>query len=190
MDVLSRYVHQGMTVCDAGSGSGFYSAYFILAGCQVYCIDYATKALELTREATGGKAECYLEGDLLDDAFCRQLNDTFDLIFTDGLFEHFTGQEQVKLMENLVSMKKSGGLVVTFVPNVFSHWELVRRALRRSRRGLKVTENAFGMGRLSQLARVSGQMVVEKGGVNVLSARCSPEGMARWIGSSIYVVSR
>jgi len=187
INVLDRYVHSGRTVCEAGCGSGFYSWYFISKGCRVYCIDYSEKAIELAKKTTEGKAEKYLVRNLLDEGLALEFKNTFDLIYTDGLFEHFSKSEQRKLMDNLIAMKKENGIIVTFVPNILTYWELIRRIFLKIP---GVWEKAFTMRRLTTLVRESGQEIIEKGGIHALPFNYSPEILARWIGSSIYVVSR
>ena len=188
INVLDMYVRRGMTVCDAGCGSGFYSWYFLSKGCRVYCIDYSEKAIEHTKYTTQGRAERYLERSLLDNNLVSELRNTFDLIFTDGLIEHFSNIEQKKLMGNLVAMKKETGIMVTFVPNILTYWEPIRRIFLHTP---EVWEKAFTMRRSTLLIKQSGQKIIEKGGVQVLPLnKYSPEILARWIGSSIYVVSR
>lgn len=189
INILDRYVCSGMIVCDAGCGSGFYSKYFISKGCTVYCIDYSEKALELTKKNTEGKAEYYLKRDLLDDTLSLELGNTFDLIFTDGLLEHFSEMQQRKIMNTLVAMKKENGIMVTFVPNILTYWELYRRTFSDMP---GIWEKAFTMGRLTSLVKQSGQKIIEKGGVHVLPTNLpliSLEFFSRWLGSSIYIIS-
>ena len=176
-----------MIVCDAGCGSGFNSWYFLSKECRVYSIDYSEKAIELTKEITKGKAESYLKRDILDEGIAHEFRNTFDLLITDGLFEHFSNSEQRKLMDNLVAMKKKNGIIVTIVPNILTYWEPIRRIFLNIP---GVREKAFTMRRLTSLVKQSGQEIIEKGGIHVLPFNHSPEFLARWIGSSIYVVSR
>lgn len=186
INILNRYVHSEMTICDAGCGSGFYSNYFISKRCSTYCIDYSEKAIELAKKVTLDKAERYIIMDILNDDNCRELRNTFDLIYTDGLFEHFSIIDQRKLMGNLIAMKKENGIIITFVPNILTYWEPIRR-IHLNMPGIK--EKPFTMKMLTSLVEKSGQKIIEKGGIHVLPFDTSPEILARWIGSSIYVVS-
>lgn len=187
INILDKYVHDEMIVCDAGCGSGFYSRHFLSKGCKVYCIDYSEKAIELTKKNTECEAESYLERNLLDEDLSLEFRNTFDLIFTDGLLEHFSNIWQRKLMDNLVAMKKENGIMVTFVPNILTYWEPIRRVFLNIP---GVWEKPFTMRRLTSRVKQSGQEIIEKGGIQVLPLNRSPEIFARWIGSSIYVVSR
>ena len=187
INILDRYVRRGVIVCDAGCGSGFYSGYLLSKDCKVYCIDYSEKAIELTKEITEGKAEEYLVSNLLDDSLGLKFRNTFDLIFSDGVLEHFSYVEQKKLMGNFITMKKENGIIVTIVPNILTYWEPIRHICENIP---GVWEKAFTMRGLISLVKQSGQEIIEKGGVQVLPFNYSPEFLARWIGSSIYVVSR
>ena len=114
MKILERYVDAdaGMEVLDAGCGSGFFSNYFILKGCRVYSLDYSEEALTLAKRMTNNKSFKYLKRDLLNDNLTSEFKNKFDLIFTDGLFEHFTKEEQEQIMETFVKIKKDKGVIV------------------------------------------------------------------------------
>ena len=185
MKILDRYVVNGMTVLDAGCGSGFFSNYFILKGCEVYSLDYSEEALDLTKRMTDNKSSKYLKRDLLNDDFSLEFKDDFDLIFTDGLFEHFTEQEQEQIMDTFVRIKKDKGIVVTIVPNKYTFWTFVRPFFMR---GIK--EKPFSLNELESFVKRSGQDIVESGGINVLPFKYSPEFLGGKIGMLDYVISK
>lgn len=184
MALLDSVVEPGMDVLDAGSGSGFFSNYFIHKGCNVYSLDYSQDALELTKRMTGNRSQEYLREDLLDGGFGDRYRNRFDIIFSDGLFEHFPPEEQQKIMSVFIESKKDEGLITTFVPNKYSWWEVVRPLFMP---GIK--EKPFTMGKLLEL---HGQLLcLKKGGLNVIPASLSPDGLlGQKLGMILFVFAR
>ncbi len=181
---LDKYVKKGMYVLDAGCGSGFFSNYFIEKGCKVYALDYSKEALEIARRLTRNKAKGYLNADLLDSNFPKKVKVKFDLIFSDGLFEHFTPEQQNKIIKNLKSVKKKNGIITTFVPNKFSFWEVIRPIFMPG-----IHERPFTMGKLKKLHK--GMKIVENGGLNSIPFRFSPDKLiGPAVGMIIFVFAK
>ena len=168
MKLLDKLIKKDMNVLDAGSGSGFFSNYFISKGCNVYSLDYLEDALEITRRLTKNKSREYLKEDLLDPELGSKYSKKFDIIFSDGLFEHFKEADQKKIIENFKKIKKDDGIIATFVPNKYSWWEVIRPVFMP---GIK--EDPFTMKRLLKLH--NGMDVMRKGGLNVLPIVFSPD---------------
>ena len=184
MKLLDTITRPGMVVLDAGSGSGFFSNYFIDKGCDVYSLDYSDNALSLTKDATGNKSKAYLNEDLLSESFGEKYSGVFDLIFSDGLFEHFSPEDQVKIMNNFKNAKKEDGIIVTFVPKKYSWWQVVRPLFMP---GIK--EKPFTMKKLLELH--GGLECIRKGGLNVLPIFFSPDRtLGSRLGVIIYVFAR
>jgi len=182
--ILDKYIKKDMVVLDAGCGSGFFSKYFLDRGCEVFALDYSQKALDVARKLTKGKAN-YISGDLLNQSFCKKYINKFDLVFSDGLFEHFLHRDQIKIMQNFKLMKKKNGLIVTFVPNKFSLWEVIRPIFMP-----QIKENPFVLGGLYELAKKTDSKIIKSGGLNVLPMNVSPEFIGKYIGMLLYLVSK
>lgn len=168
MKILDRHLRPGMKVLDAGCGSGFFSNYFISRGCETFTLDYSNDALEIARRLTNGQSAAYLKEDLLNISFGHKYSQAFDLIFTDGLLEHFSKQDQDVILNNFSLALQPGGKVVTFVPNKYSWWEVVRPLFMPG-----IVEFPFTMSRL--LGKHKGLEIIESGGINVLPVRLSPD---------------
>jgi len=181
--VLQRHLRPGMKVLDAGCGSGFFTNFFACAEADATAVDYSEEALRLAEKLVGNKA-AYQVADLLSDTLPDTLGTRFDLIFSDGLFEHFTDAEQQRLMGNLRRVKSDDGLIATFVPNRFSPWQLIRPFMMP---GIK--EKPFSLERLVRLSE--GMSIIEQGGLNVIPCALSPE---KWLGSIfgmlLYTIAR
>jgi cyclopropane fatty-acyl-phospholipid synthase-like methyltransferase len=168
--LLDELVSEGMHVLDAGSGSGFFSNYFISKKCKTYTLDYSKEALELSRRLTNNQAMEYIEMDLLDPKFGDKYPAMFDIIFSDGLFEHFKPSDQKKIMENFSKTKKKDGIITTFVPNKYSSWQIIRPFLMPG-----IEENPFTARTLRNLHK--DLTIIRNGGINVLPVSFSPERM-------------
>jgi SAM-dependent methyltransferase len=185
-NVLLSYTSRGLAVLDAGSGSGFFSAFFIARGCETYSLDYSEQALAVTRERTDNRSAAYLRQDLLDHRFAETYAGRFGLIFSDGLFEHFSPADQDRIFWHFQTVRKPQGLIVTFVPNRYSFWTLVRPLFMP---GIK--ERPLTLAELERLYVRNGCYVSASGGVNVLPIQYSPDRMlGRQFGMLAYAVGR
>lgn len=182
--ILERYIKTGMRVLDAGCGSGFFSKCFMKKGCFVYACDYSHDAINLTIQTTENKCVAYLKKDLLDKEVWNEFIHFFDVIFTDGLFEHFSHEQQQKLIENFIKLKRDNGLIITFVPNKLSWWTIIRPLFMPG-----IDEKPFTMDGLRMLH--SPLKIIECGGINTLPIRYSPDKiLGSRFGMLIYVIAK
>lgn len=184
--ILSEYITPGISVLDAGCGTGFFSSFFIRQGCKTSVLDFSSQALRLARNATNNQADEYLEENLLSPSFPSQHNKQWDIIFSDGLLEHFPPVQQRQLCLSFLSCKKLGGVVIIFVPNLFSPWTIIRPFVMP---GIK--EKPFTMKRLRKLFQEAGGTIEESGGVNCIPCKWSPEkSMGRYLGMLLYLIGK
>ena len=139
----------------------------------------------MAKNVTGGQCRL-LKADFLNEPLDAKLKEYYDVIFSDGLLEHFPGQEQDKIITNWASVMSDRGVMITFVPNRFSPWELIRPLYMPG-----IEETPFVLKELVDVHERNGLTVVEKGGVNTFPFRYSPD---QWVGSVfgmlLYVVAR
>lgn len=181
--ILSDYVRPGISVLDAGCGTGFFSSYFISKGCGTYSLDYSKTALSITKKVTDYKAEMYIESDILDEDILSKTGTKFDLIFTDGVLEHYSNKERDKIVISMNALKKDDGYIINFVPNTISFWSVIRPFY------IDIEENPFMINELLTLHKRNGLNVIASGGINVLPFRFSPEKMfGRYCGMLLYCV--
>jgi len=185
LKTISPYFKPGMRALEAGCGGGFFSKCFCDAGLAVTSLDYSENALEMTRKITSNRSEC-VQADLLHDDLKAKLEQPFDLIFSDGLFEHFSEQDQDLIFKNLKSVLSEEGVVISFVPNRWSPWELIRPFYMPG-----IEEEPFTLKKLTDLNVRNGFCVVQKGGVNTLPFLLSPEGVAaKYFGMLLFSISK
>ncbi|MFC1667264.1 class I SAM-dependent methyltransferase [Candidatus Omnitrophota bacterium] len=184
IDIISGYAKPGRAVLDAGCGSGFFSSYFASCGCSVYSMDYSARALSLTKKVIGNKSEMYIEGSVLDEKKMLGLGKRFDIIFTDGLLEHYSIEDQDRIVMGMKRIKEKNGCMINFVPNRFSFWSIVKPFY------MNVKERPFLMHEFLDLHRRNGLKIVSFGGINVLPFKVSPERpLAKYLGMLFYCIA-
>ncbi len=184
LNVLKPLCQSGSYALDAGCGSGFFAKFFCDQKMTVTALDYSENALQMAKEVTLGEAKL-VAADMVNDVLSDRLVHRFDVIFTDGLFEHFSNTDQDKIMSNLFSVLKPDGYIVTFVPNLWSPWELIRPFFMPG-----IEEKPFILQGLINLNRRNNLKVVRAGGVNVLPYRFSPEFLGPVFGMLLFVVAK
>ncbi len=173
--VLKPYVVSQQRALDAGCGSGFFSKYFCDEGMSTVSLDYSSGALEIASRASAGRAKI-VQKDLLTDDIAKDLDGRFDLIFSDGLLEHFSSHDQDRILQNLKAILNPQGVLITFVPNRFSPWELIRPWFMPG-----IEETPFVLKELIDLNQRNGFKVMAKGGVNTFPLVFSPD---RFLGAA------
>lgn len=184
LQVLERRVEPGKFVLDAGCGSGFFSKYFCDRGMRTTALDFSENALDRAAKVTKGAAKL-VRADMVSDPLAEKLFGKVDLIFSDGLLEHFSPEEQDAIMQNFRSVLTDGGLVVTVVPNRWSPWELIRPFFMPG-----IDEKPFVLEQLLDLNRRNGLAVLESGGINVLPFSVSPEFLGPRFGMLLYTIAK
>jgi SAM-dependent methyltransferase len=176
LHLLQPYVARTKRALDAGCGSGFFSKFFCDEGMETVSLDYSTQALALTKEMTQGRSGL-IQADILNPDITGEIAQRFDLIFTDGLLEHFDGDDQNLIMLNLKRLLDEGGVIVTVVPNKFSPWELIRPLYMPG-----IEEKPFVLKELRSLNERNGLVILRSGGVNVWPFYGSPDA---WLGGRV-----
>lgn len=185
MAVLKPYLQPGKRALDAGCGSGFFTKVFIDNGMKATAVDYSPKAVAITSVLAKDKA-VVKQKDLLSPQFSKEFPDKFDLIFSDGLLEHFPRAQQDVIVKNLAAVLNPQGALVTFVPNRWSPWELIRPFYMPG-----IDEAPFTLGQLVRLNEDNGLSVIKKGGVNTLPFAFSLEGaIAGYFGMLLYTIAK
>ncbi|MBF0620122.1 MAG: class I SAM-dependent methyltransferase [Candidatus Omnitrophica bacterium] len=184
LQVVALFLKEGGRFLDAGCGSGFFSKAFLDCGQQVTALDYSDEALKMARELTAGRVAC-LKEDLLSPGLDARVSGRFDCIFSDGLLEHFKPEDQGRILKNLASLLTPDGYIITFVPNRFSPWEIIRPFLMPG-----ITEEPFVLSGLVRLHERNSLSCHARGGINTLPFQCSPEFAAPLFGMLLYVVAK
>lgn len=184
MSILDSHVTNNMFVLDAGCGSGFFSNYFIKRKCNTYTLDYSKEALAIAMKNTNSLSKNYICADLLNFTDLCKYTNFFDIIFTDGLLEHFSSKDQNTIIFNFKKMLKKNGKLITFVPNLFSPWQIIRPFFMP---GIK--EKPFTLNKLEKLHK--NFSICERGGINVFPVMWSPDFLlGKLFGMLLYVIAK
>ncbi len=182
---VEPYLQPGQKALDAGCGSGFFSKYFCDRGLETVALDFSVKALEITQTMTDQRAKT-IQANLVEGNLLTRVDQKFDVIFTDGLFEHFDDVDQDRIMKNFLSVQAPRGVIITFVPNRWSPWELIRPFFMPG-----ITEEPFTLSQLIKLHQRHGLSILAKGGVNTLPFAFSPDKIIGNIfGMLLYVIAQ
>jgi 2-polyprenyl-3-methyl-5-hydroxy-6-metoxy-1,4-benzoquinol methylase len=183
LNQINPYLTPGLKVLEAGCGAGFFSNYFIGKSCEVTALDYSQEALDMARNNTQNQAKSYLKEDLLDLELGKSFSGQFNLIFSDGLLEHFILEKQKIILRNWYQMLAPNGVIVTFVPNQWSPWQIIRPWMMPG-----IQETPFKLKRLKEVH--SEFKIIQSGGLNVLPIGLSPEFFGSTFGMLLFVIGR
>lgn len=161
LDQLRDLPLAGARVLEIGAGSGRDSLRIARAGGRVYLIDYVLSAFEVIRpqaRALGVDVVCIC-GDATRMPF---RSGAFDLVFHQGLLEHFRDPRPL-LAENF-RVTAPGGHTLIDVPQRWHPYTLGKHVMIALNRWFAGWETEFSPGSLRGLVRAAGYEVVRVGG--------------------------
>ena len=105
-------------ILEAGCGFGSNSRMFKKdPRFDVYCLDLSKEAINAVKKEINNS---YV-GDIQNMPF---KDNTFDVVFSAGVIEHF--KNDLQAVNELYRVTKKGGIIVTFVPGRYSLWQLYK----------------------------------------------------------------
>lgn len=109
----------GLHIAEAGSGTGKISLRLAREGAQVTLIDYSQHALVNSKAAfqREGLSADYLLADIREIPLPDH---SVDLTWNAGVLEHFSHEEQVRIVQEMIRITKPGGLLVILTPSAAS----------------------------------------------------------------------
>lgn len=109
---------KGRRVSEVGGGSGLSLTMLAREGAEAHNLDISEVALRyfeyLAKHYKVKERTHTMRADFFN---IEQPENTFDLTYNVGVFEHFKKDEQTRLLEEMVRITASGGLVMVSVPN-------------------------------------------------------------------------
>ena len=104
----------GLKILEPGSGTGVISTHLSYRGAEVYLLDISENALKLSKKIPGyGNNRKLIHASMFEIPFA---NETFDVVWNEGVLEHFSEEQQVAALREYSRVLKSSGLMVLVVP--------------------------------------------------------------------------
>lgn len=153
-EALSEFFDpRGKWVLEVGAGTGRDSLELARAGAQVVTLDYSENAVRIVRGIAD--SEQVNLHPVRADAFAMPFSDaTFDLVFHQGLMEHF--RDPLALLRENARVLKPGGLLLVDVPQKYHLYTLVKHMLMWLGRWFAGWETEYTIGQLVELVREAG----------------------------------
>ncbi len=152
--IKKNFKLEGLKVLEVGAGTGRDSAELARLGADVYVLDYAENSLKIVnslRESEGLTNLHLVRGDAFKSPFP---DNTFDLVFHQGLAEHF--KDSLPLIQENYRVVKHGGCCLCDVPQTVHPYTVIKHILIAMDKWFAGWEKQFTMGQLKTLMRDAG----------------------------------
>ncbi len=151
---------KGMRILEVGAGSGRDSLELTRLGAQVTVLDFAQESLEIISKL---KEEHNIDKNQLclirADAFHTPYPDgTFDLVFHQGLAEHF--HDPLPLLKENYRITKPGGYCLCDVPQTFHLYTIIKKLLIAMDKWFAGWETQMSMPQLKRLMASAGFEII------------------------------
>ncbi|MEO0129452.1 MAG: class I SAM-dependent methyltransferase [candidate division WOR-3 bacterium] len=153
-DIVQELVHfinpENKIILEPGAGTGRDGIRLARFGANVFLLDYSEKSLQLAKNylKNGESRVQMIMADALNTPF---KNETFDVVFHQGLLEHFKNPSPL-IKENYRILKKDGLLIVD-VPQTFHIYTLIKNILILLKLWFAGWERQFTIGSLGNLLK-------------------------------------
>lgn len=140
-------------VLEVGAGSGRDSFHLVEEQAKVYVLDYSPQALGILKKLNEQhENSVYL---IQADAFKIPVPDeTFDIVFHQGLMEHF--RDPLPLIAEHYRVLKKGGLLLVDVPQKYHIYTAIKHVLIFFNKWFAGWETEFSIAQLKQLVEQAG----------------------------------
>lgn len=142
-------------ILEVGAGTARDSLALSELGADVYILDYSKESLRLARASMTGHTVTLLRADA---RLCPLKTNQFDIVFHQGLLEHFRSPDAL-LRENHRVLKK-GGLLVVDVPQTFHLYTVIKNILMALHMWFAGWERQFTIDSLTRLLEQHGFTLV------------------------------
>lgn len=159
--LCGRFDLTGKRILEVGAGTGRDSDALAALGAEVWTLDYSEESLRLMSDHLGGNVRI-LCGDALS---LPVADDTFDIVFHQGLLEHFR-EPRLLLAENW-RVLKPGGYALVDVPQRFHYYTLLKHMLMFVDKWFAGWETEFSVRELQALMAQEGFEIVDTYGRNL-----------------------
>jgi ubiquinone/menaquinone biosynthesis C-methylase UbiE len=151
----------GLKILEVGAGTGRDSFALARAGAQVFILDYSEESLKIAGELVRQAPQNLhlVQGDAFNSPFPSE---TFDIVFHQGLAEHF--KNPLLLLKENARLLKKGGFCLCDVPQTFHLYTLLKHILIACDKWFAGWETQFTMRQLKKLMRNADLKIVHSYG--------------------------
>lgn len=150
---------RGKSVLEVGAGTGRDSFPLIRSGARVFQLDYSINSLRIMKHVA--ETERLDVAILGGDTFQLPFRDgVFDVVFHQGLLEHFRPKEAEALIRENVRVVKPGGYLLVDVPQRYHVYTLVKHFLIAIDQWFAGWEREFSVPELQDILRRHGLLIV------------------------------
>ncbi|MBI4417847.1 MAG: methyltransferase domain-containing protein [Ignavibacteriales bacterium] len=137
----------GARVLEIGAGTGRDSFPVAEAGADVYQLDYSSNSLLILKRLAEARslATTVVGGDAFQLPF---RDNTFDIVFHQGLLEHFRKPFAESLLREHVRVLRAGGLLLVDVPQRYHLYTIAKHILIAINKWFAGWERSFSLGEL------------------------------------------
>jgi len=154
---------EGLRVLEVGAGTGRDSFPLAQCGARVVQLDYSVQSLAILRSLA---AQQNIPVEIVGgDTFSLPFrNDSFDVVFHQGLLEHFREPAAQRLLEENIRVLRPGGLLLVDVPQRFHAYTVAKRILIAAGKWFAGWERSFTIGELARVLEQLGMQPVHRYG--------------------------
>jgi SAM-dependent methyltransferase len=106
----------GARVMEEGSGTGLVSLGLARRGAEVFLLDKSDEALTFSKTSFNGAGTDHLatQASIIDLPF---KDASFDFVWSGGVIEHFTLEDQIRILKEMLRVTRPGGRVIVIAPS-------------------------------------------------------------------------
>jgi ubiquinone/menaquinone biosynthesis C-methylase UbiE len=150
---------KGKYVLEVGAGTGRDSLGLVKLGAEVFLLDYVASSLAIVRALS--REEGIRAHLVQGNAFVLPFPDlAFDVVFHQGLLEHFRAEEARELLSENVRVLKRGGYLLVDVPQRYHVYTIIKHILILLGRWFAGWEREFSVRELERDLRGHGLTLV------------------------------
>jgi SAM-dependent methyltransferase len=117
---------KGLNILEVGAGTGRDSLPLTKDGAVVFQLDYSFESLRLMKQTAGSRSVTLVGGNTFRLPFREG---TFDVVFHQGLLEHFEKQRASEMIREQVRVLKDGGMLLVDVPQRYHIYTILKHIM-------------------------------------------------------------
>lgn len=160
-NLLATTSVKGKKILEVGAGMGGDSIHLAQKGASVTVLDFTREALELIEE-NAKKSKVKITTVQADARAMPFRDNTFDVIFHQGLLEHFKNPQE--LLDEQKRVLKPGGYIQVDVPQRYTTYTIKKHVLMWLGKWFAGWEREFSVGELENLLRRVGLIPIKSYG--------------------------